>query len=48
MQAEYQGTGTGTASVQYQTTVKHEGQSSIVFQAITAMPQYKQKSFEAL
>lgn len=33
---------------QYQSTTKQDGTSSIILQAITAMPQYEQKSFEEL
>ncbi|KAL3778208.1 hypothetical protein ACHAW5_009610 [Stephanodiscus triporus] len=39
---------TGTTVAQYQTTMKQDGTSTIVLQAITAMPQYEQKSFEEL
>ncbi|EED91206.1 hypothetical protein THAPSDRAFT_262891, partial [Thalassiosira pseudonana CCMP1335] len=39
---------TGTAAVPYQETSKNDGSSSIILQAITAMPQYEQKSFEEL
>ena len=39
----------GTAAVSYQTTTKHVRTDQIdVLQAITAMPQYEQKSFEEL
>jgi hypothetical protein len=36
----------GTIVTQYQATIKQDGMSSNIFQAITAMPQYEHKSFE--
>jgi hypothetical protein len=40
--------GTGSTVAQYQPTQKVDGTSTIVLQAITAMQQYEQKSFEEL
>jgi len=43
-----QQTQTGSTVAPYQTTTKQDGTNQIVLQAITAMPQYEQKSFEEL
>ena len=46
--AQQQQQAVGTAAVPYQKTNKQDGTNQIVLQAITAMPQYEQKSFEEL
>ncbi|KAL7549274.1 hypothetical protein ACHAWF_012551 [Thalassiosira exigua] len=38
----------GSTVAPYQTTSKQDGSNAIILQAITAMPQYEQKSFEEL
>jgi nuclear pore complex protein Nup98-Nup96 len=40
--------GVGTRAAPYQQTSKQDGTSTIIFQSITAMPAYEQKSFEEL
>ncbi|KAL7542612.1 hypothetical protein ACHAXR_011934 [Thalassiosira sp. AJA248-18] len=43
-----QQTQTGSTVAPYQSSTKQDGTNSIILQAITAMPQYEQKSFEEL
>ena len=47
-QPQQQQTQTGSTVAPYQTTTKADGSNSITLQAITAMPQYENKSFEEL
>ena len=47
-QAQHQIHWGGSMGVQYQSTTKQEGWSSITLHSISAMPQYGQKSFEEL
>lgn len=43
-----QQTQTGSMVAPFQPTTKQDGTNQIVLQAITAMPQYEQKSFEEI
>ena len=47
-QVQQQQTQTGSTVAPYQATAQQDGSNQIVLQAITAMPQYDQKSFEEL
>lgn len=48
MGAQQQQQQPGSLAFPYQTTSKTDGSTQIVLQAITAMPQYEQKSFEEI
>ena len=45
---QWQQTNSGSAADPYQTTAKYDGSQVLQMQAISAMPQYEQKSFEEL